>query len=238
MLEALSEVLSEGEQKVIALAEFLAEASLPKASAPFVFDDPVNSLDYKRLRHVVDRIVKLSETHQVVVFTHNIWFAVELLARFEKMPGQCAYHEVSSESGTVGLVEAGAHPRWDTPPKIRVRVSNVIQDAQKETGVTREALVRMGYSEIRTWCEAVVEQDLFCGVTRRYQPHVRMTALSEIKPNKLEAAITVIWEKFDKACRITEAHSQPLETLGMKPSLDELRQDWQALQEALKAYQS
>jgi hypothetical protein len=125
-----------------------------------------------------------------------------------------------------------------TPPKIGIRVSNVIQDAQKETGVAREALVRMGYSEIRTWCEAVVEQDLFCGVTRRYQPHVRMTALPEIKTKKLEAAITVIWEKFEKGCRMTEAHSQPLETLGTKPSLDELRQDWRALQETLKAYRS
>ncbi len=235
---SLSEVLSEGEQKVIALADFLAEAGLPKASAPIIFDDPVNSLDYKRLRHVVDRIVKLSETHQVVTFTHNIWFAVELLARFEKMPGQCAYHEVSAESGAVGLVAAGAHPRWDTPPRVAGRINKAIQDAQKETGVTREALVRMGYSEIRAWCEAVVEQDLFCGVTRRYQPHVRMNALAEIKTNKLEAAITVIQEKFDKACRITEAHSQPLETLGTKPSLEELREDWQALQEALKAYRS
>lgn len=104
--------------------------------------------------------------------------------------------------------------------------------------MTREALVRMGYSEIRGWCEAVVEQVLFCGVTRRYQPHVRMTALAEIKTNKLAAAIAVIQEKFDKACRITEAHSQPLETLGMKPSLDELREDWKALQEDLKAYRA
>jgi len=235
---ALSEVLSEGEQKVIALADFLAEACLPKASAPIVLDDPVNSLDYRRLRHVVDRIVKLSETHQVIVFTHNIWFAVELLARFDKMREQCAYHEVSAESGAVGLIETGSHPRWDTPQKIEGRINKAIQDAQKETGVTREALVRMGYSEIRGWCEAVVEQVLFCGVTRRYQPHVRMTALAEIKTNKLAAAIAVIQEKFDKTCRITEAHSQPLETLGMKPSLDELREDWKALHEDLKAYRA
>jgi hypothetical protein len=43
----LSDILSEGEQKVIALADFLAEAFLKGAAAPIVFDDPVNSLDYK-----------------------------------------------------------------------------------------------------------------------------------------------------------------------------------------------
>jgi hypothetical protein len=235
---SLSEVLSEGEQKVIALADFLAEASLPMVSAPIIFDDPVNSLDYKRLHHVVDRMVKLSDTHQVIVFTHNIWFAVEILSRFEKMPKQCAYHEVTADSRRVGVVEAGAHPRWDTPGKIAPRINKLIQDAQKESGVIREALVRTGYSEIRTWCEAAVEQELFRGATRRYQPHVRMTALAEIKTNKLEAAISVIQQKFDKACRMTEAHSQPLETLGTKPHLDDLRQDWQALEEALKAYRS
>jgi len=37
----LDEVLSEGEQKVIALADFLAEAGLKASKAPIVFDDPV-----------------------------------------------------------------------------------------------------------------------------------------------------------------------------------------------------
>ena len=46
----LSEILSEGEQKVIALADFLAEAAMPQINAPVIFDDPVNSLDYKRLQ--------------------------------------------------------------------------------------------------------------------------------------------------------------------------------------------
>ena len=47
-----SGVLSEGEQKVIALADFLAETSL-KPPAPVIFDDQINSLDYKRMAEVV-----------------------------------------------------------------------------------------------------------------------------------------------------------------------------------------
>ena len=52
----LSEVLSEGEQKVIALSDFLAEAAIRPTSAPILFDDPVNSLDYKRIEYIVERI--------------------------------------------------------------------------------------------------------------------------------------------------------------------------------------
>src|SRR6185437_8155672 len=55
-----SDVLSEGEQKVIALADFLAEASL-RPPAPVIFDDPINSLDYIRRKEVVTRIVALSD---------------------------------------------------------------------------------------------------------------------------------------------------------------------------------
>jgi wobble nucleotide-excising tRNase len=62
-----------------------------KPPAPVIFDDPINSLDYKRLAEVVDRIAVLSETRQVIVFTHNIWFTTELLARFEKRPQDCSY---------------------------------------------------------------------------------------------------------------------------------------------------
>ena len=91
-----SDVLSEGEQKVIALADFLAEASL-KPPAPVIFDDPINSLDYKRMAEVVDRIAALSDTRQVIVFTHNIWFTTELLARFEKRPQDCSYYDVSRD---------------------------------------------------------------------------------------------------------------------------------------------
>ncbi|MGB2841694.1 MAG: hypothetical protein WBC40_04350 [Halobacteriota archaeon] len=40
----LSEVLSEGEQKSIALAEFLTELQLEKSNAPIIFDDPVTSV--------------------------------------------------------------------------------------------------------------------------------------------------------------------------------------------------
>ena len=114
----LSEVLSEGEQKVIALSDFLAEAAVRAGSAPILFDDPVTSLDYKRLEYIVDRLYELSAEHQIIVFTHNIWFATTLLARFEKSPDDCSYFSVDlGENGLTGIVTGGSHPRWDTPGK-------------------------------------------------------------------------------------------------------------------------
>ncbi|MGV3518546.1 AAA family ATPase [Luteitalea sp.] len=235
---ALSEILSEGEQKAIALADFLAEAGLPNLVAPIVFDDPVNSLDYKRLRYVVDRIAALSATRQVVVFTHNIWFTAELLARFEKAPAeQCKYYEVSSEGGVIGSVEPLPHgPKWDTPKEIGKKIEERIRIADKLSGVAREDLIRAAYSSIRGWCETFVEQEVLAGVSARYRPHVRMTVLPQIKGDRIDAATSVVLPIFESACRITDAHSQPLETLNIKPTLDELKRDYAALDAARKAY--
>ncbi len=232
----LSEILSEGEQKVIAIADFLAEATLRKTSAPIIFDDPVNSLDYKRLQHVVDRIVSLSAARQVVVFTHNIWFAAELLARFDKMPTECTYYGVSELDGAVGVVNKGSHPRWDTVKQLTGRINQLIQSAGSVQGEAQTAVVESTYGVIRSWCEVVVEQELLAGVTQRYQPNVAMTKLQQIKPDRFNQTRDVILPVFEKACRMMPAHSQPLETLSVRPTLAELKADWKKVQDARDAY--
>ena len=176
---ALSDILSEGEQKVIALADFLAEAEMPQTNAPVVFDDPVNSLDYKRLQYVVNRIVELSIERQVVVFTHNIWFTAELLNRFENNPDDCKYYEVSHEDQTPGKIEELRHPKWDTPKKIAKAINARIRMAEEQAGVVRDDVVRGAWSQIRSWCETFIEQEVLAGVTARYRPHVRMNNATE-----------------------------------------------------------
>jgi wobble nucleotide-excising tRNase len=99
----LSVVFSEGEQKVIALADFLAELGF-KPPAPVVFDDPITSLDYQRMHDLVLRIVALSEQRQVIVFTHNIWFTTQLLSQFEERRADCSYFGVGKVGNDYGLI--------------------------------------------------------------------------------------------------------------------------------------
>lgn len=232
----LGEVLSEGEQKVVALADFLAEASLKRDSSPIVLDDPVTSLDHKRLQHVVDRLVALSRDRQVIVFTHDIWFAAELLARFEREPAECAFYDVTNEEGRIGAVTRGSHPRTDTFNDRRRRLQRLIEAAEGESGETRQAMVEKGYEELRGACETVVEKDILRGVTERYRPNVRMTVLGQIHADRLPAAVAVIGPVFENCCRMIASHSQPLATLGIRPTLDGLKQDWQALRSAREEY--
>ena len=234
----LSQILSEGEQKVLALADFIAEARMGGSSAPIVFDDPVNSLDHRRLQEVADRIATLASSRQVVLFTHNIWLATELLARFEKRSGECVYFLVSDdEAGNLkGRVDRATGPRWDNVKELKKRVDELLRDAASASGATRSALVEAAYGVIRSWCEVVVEEVLFGDVTRRYRANVMMGGLRNVHPDRLDAAITVIEGLFNKACRYIPDHSQPLPTLSVRPTLAEAQADWQAALDAVKAY--
>ena len=229
-----SKVLSEGEQKVIALADFLAEARLTGITAPIIFDDPVCSLDHRRVREVADRVAGLASEYQVVVFTHDILFATSLLAHFERS-NRCSYYEVTDEEGK-GKVTHATGPRWDTISGLRKKVNNTITAARNQEGETRTALVRTAYNWIRSWCEVFVEREVLAEVTQRYQPNVRMTALRNIKVSALGETIDVVLAIFDDACRYTDSHSQPLATLGINPSLQQLEEDWATLQECRNQY--
>lgn len=232
----LSNILSEGEQKVLALADFIAEALLRAKASPIIFDDPVTSLDYRRLDYVVQRLFQLSSTRQVIVFTHNIWFATKILACFEKNTDDCSYYDITESQGAYGIVTRGSHPRWDSYRKTRGRINELIQNAAAASGEGQKALIERTYEYIRNVTEVIVEQELFQGVTQRFSPHVAMTKLPEIRPDKLGAAISVIYPLYEKSCRIIAAHSQPLETLGTRPTFQELKNDWAALQAARDKY--
>jgi energy-coupling factor transporter ATP-binding protein EcfA2 len=65
-------ILSEGEQKAVALALFIAEAKIQKSKNPIILDDPVNSLDHKIAEKFAQRLLKLE--NQVILFNHNRLF--------------------------------------------------------------------------------------------------------------------------------------------------------------------
>jgi energy-coupling factor transporter ATP-binding protein EcfA2 len=77
---ANSKVLSEGEQRALALACFLGEMANDAGKHGLIIDDPVSSLDHMRLRRVAIRLTEEAKSgRQVVIFTHNILFFNEVM---------------------------------------------------------------------------------------------------------------------------------------------------------------
>lgn len=229
-----SKILSEGEQKVLAMADFLAEARLAGITAPVIFDDPVSSLDHRRVREVAKRIVSLSATTQVIVFTHDILFASTLLSLMERTK-RCSYFQITDEEGK-GRVTRATGPRWDNLAGLRAKINDTIQTAKTQEGESRAALVCTGYDWIRSWCEVFAETELLQGVSERYQPNIRMGNLSRIKVSALPDVIETVTRIFNDACRFIDGHSQPLASLGVSPTLTGLETHWAELKEARVAY--
>ena len=72
--ENIVEVLSEGEQKMVAIANFLSESTINDSKNSLVFDDPINSLDLDYRESVANIIVELAKDRQVIVMTHDLYF--------------------------------------------------------------------------------------------------------------------------------------------------------------------
>ncbi|WP_163718735.1 AAA family ATPase [Mangrovibacterium lignilyticum] len=69
---AIKSILSEGEQKAVALALFIAEVRMQKQKNPIALDDPVNSLDHKIAGKFAERLLNLD--NQIIIFNHNRLF--------------------------------------------------------------------------------------------------------------------------------------------------------------------
>jgi len=229
-----SNVLSEGEQKVLALADFLAEARLAGISAPIIFDDPVSSLDHRRVHEVSERIVDLSEENQVIVFTHDILFATTLINLSDKTK-RCSFFHITDDGGK-GQVSRASGPRSDSLSAIRGRINTSIQEAKTQQGEARDATVRNGYSHIRSWCEVFTEEELLQSVSTRYRANIQMTSLERIDGDKLNQIAPKVAKIYEIACRYIEGHSQPQVTLGVSPTISGLEEHWQDLQDLRKLH--
>ena len=92
---------------------------------------------------------------------------------------------------------------------------------------SKRRLVEKGYEELRGLSEIIVEHEMLKGVVQRYAPNVMMTKLDKINVGKLQDSMAAIMPVFEKSCRYIASHSQPPETQGIRPTLDELKADYE-----------
>lgn len=86
------EILSEGEQKGVALALFIAERRMQLTNNPIILDDPVNSLDHRITGKFIERLAKLD--NQIIIFSHNILLRTTLLSLNEVH--ECGKNQITS----------------------------------------------------------------------------------------------------------------------------------------------
>jgi energy-coupling factor transporter ATP-binding protein EcfA2 len=101
----LGDILSQGEQRAIAIGSFLAEVSLSGSKGGIVFDDPVSSLDHLRRERVAKRLVAEAAHRQVVVLTHEIYFVCILAEEAESADIPITTQSLTHRIGGFGVVD-------------------------------------------------------------------------------------------------------------------------------------
>ncbi len=151
--QRIEAVLSEGEQRIHALALFFAELETCEQQV-IVFDDPVSSFDYNYIGNYCNRLRDFMQGHpnrQIIVLTHNWEFFIQIQkvlkdARLEH------YMSVSVLESCVTLDEY-SDKIADLKTKIEALLSGVDEPTQEE----KETLS----GKMRRLLEAVVNTHVF-----------------------------------------------------------------------------
>ena len=237
-----SAILSEGEQRAIAIASFLAEVELGKGLGGIVFDDPVSSLDHRRRSHVATRLAEEAKHRQVIIFTHDIYFLCIL--QQEAAQAGCAESTQCIGRGQAGFgVQASRIPFDTLSTSKRVKVlRNMCDEVLRvhKTGDEVEAtrLSREAYSHLRMAWERAVEEILFQSVITRFTEGVSTQRLKSVIVE--DSDYDAIDEGMTKSSKFS-GHDPAMSAQLATPHPDDLRCDidkleaWRVAVEARKA---
>lgn len=221
---ALADILSEGEQKAIALAEFLTELQLDNTKAPIVFDDPVNSLDHNIIDDVARRFLKLSSERQVVVFTHSVLLFNSFLY-FSRQPTFnelfFKFYNTKNEYSETGVITEAEEIN-----KVKSYISKVNSILNNTPNDREEAdVAEDGYGFLRSAIELFVEHEIFQGTVKRYQKNIALTSFVKVDGSLLDTHKDKLNEIFERCCGFIKGHSNPTE-IHNDPTVAGLRIDF------------
>lgn len=234
-----SVILSEGEQKVIALADFIAEATITPINKGIIFDDPVNSLDEERKSVIAEHLVSISNNKQVIIFTHDLVFVSSLInyAMDNSLLHEC--HWIENRNGKPGQVWLKNSPTHEKVYRNAEPVKKFYSDANKDECAPeqREFLVKSGFTALRTCYEVLVINDLFKNVVQRYNERVSVDSLSSVYFD--ETLINELLDSFAQCCRYMEGHTHSDKYAYKKPepsNLNEEIQKYEAIRNKIRKF--
>lgn len=228
--DGLADVLSEGESRIVSIAAFLADVCGKSNQAPFVFDDPISSLDQSYEEAVVQRLIELSQDKQVIVFTHRLSLLGTIRHFADNTPLRLNVLSIRSVEWGTGEPAPIPISQSDIKAALNILMNQRIQDVKRngENGEYEiaEILMKSICSDFRILLERSIENDLLCGVVQRYQRPVKSLKLKElgrlqVKDCDFLDGLMTKYSAFE--------HSQPDESPVELPNSDELLADMTAL---------
>lgn len=171
-----TDILSEGEQRAIAVGSFLAEVNIGKGTGGVIFDDPVSSLDHKRRERVATRLVQEASKRQVIILTHDIYFLWILMHEADQTGVPIATQSLSRRTEGFGVADPrlpfetlGTKARAGVMRDIHQQIAKVHKSGDEPQFQT---LTVDCYRNLRFAWERAVEEILFRSVVLRFRKGV------------------------------------------------------------------
>ncbi|WP_026394969.1 AAA family ATPase [Acetobacterium malicum] len=226
--ESINSIMSEGEQKIIALSNFLAECTIENRLNTIVFDDPVTSLDLDYRDLIATKIVHLSQNRQIIIFTHDLSFLRLLIDTHKAIEGtHCKIIGIDKYNGISGIVT-------DEIPylakNVQERVNSISRILKEHDSLDltdshgRETKLDSARKRFRMLLERSVEEILSNKTYERFSKNIHL------KKGNLSSYIVTEQEDVDfllnlfSKYSITE-HDGGISTIPQLPTKSEIEQD-------------
>lgn len=192
----VSDVLSEGERRAVALAFFLAEVAASEHSGGIILDDPVSSLDHARRSYVAQRLIQEAAKRQTIVFTHDVVFLLEIQELAERSKVPCEVRVVRRIGDSAGI--AAKELPW-VAQNVGQRIKYLRNELLRLGAIERRGDLDVYRREVKQWFELLreawertVEEKLFNRVVERFQPGIQTLRL---RPVTVTQAMTTAVEQ-------------------------------------------
>ena len=232
--EKIEGIMSEGEQRGLALAGFFTELSLMPNKSAIIFDDPITSMDDENASKIAKRLVEASVERQVVVFTHRVSFVSQLIDEAKKQ-GITPETKTVSKMSHPGVVES--RMPWDSI-KVRDRIAwlrnqlqSRLQPLQQDGNAEEyERVAEHFYSKLRKTWERAIEERLFGDVVKRHSRNVSTQQIRQVTYRETDDVI--IEENMTKCSNYM--HDGTGDSVEPIPAVDVIEQDLKSLEDWLE----
>lgn len=207
----VAEIASEGEQRCIAIACFMAEIISDGRRSAVIFDDPVNSLDHRWREDIGKRLVEESLERQVIVFTHDIVFYKYLLECVEKLDGATVTQiRLDRSRKHTGLVNNT--PPWDALP-VKARLGQ-LKDAYQVLEKVERTGTDIEYSQhcygfynlLREAWERLIEEKLLNNVITRFGRSIQTQRLNKLVDNLTQTDYDAVYLGMSNCSTFFQGH--------------------------------
>jgi energy-coupling factor transporter ATP-binding protein EcfA2 len=229
----VEDILSEGEQRAIAIASFLAELRLANHSAAIIFDDPVSSLDHLRRRRVALRLAEESRSRQVIIFTHDIVFLHQLQSECSFLGLSIGLRFLEKKGKHAGNISAALPwdhksfgDRIDGLEKVQKKFEKLPWPPEPHEELAREMIQQ--YSFLRATIERVVQDYVLNATVRRFEDYIQVSHLQQVVGLE-QSEVDEILRLYQRCHDIVEAHDPASAVNGPPPTAAELGADISAL---------